>query len=171
MLPTPHYAATESDPQWLRYAAQFHGHLGPWATAGVRLGAAGRLAIAAQGHFDVKVTCGGPFDRPPRSCFLDGLQVATGATLGKRNLHWKREEAITVRVENTPRGKIATVRPTPGLLELLVSIRSPVAPDQHREDATADHRNRQTAESIARRIATMPTAKLCELQVEAAARP
>jgi hypothetical protein len=61
MLPTPHYSPGQEDPAWLKYAAQFHGHLGPWATAGTRLGIAGRRAVDARGYFDVKVTCEGPF--------------------------------------------------------------------------------------------------------------
>jgi len=97
-LPKPDYAKDASDPDWLAYAAQFHGHLGPWAAAGLRLGVAGRRAAAAEGYFDVKVVAEGPFVKPPRSCFLDGLQVATGATWGKRNIEWSESDAILVRV-------------------------------------------------------------------------
>ena len=45
----------------------------------------GLRAVEAKGYFDVEVTCEGPLAKPPQSCFLDGVQVATGATLGKRN--------------------------------------------------------------------------------------
>jgi len=87
-LPSPRYEPDASDPAWLSSAAQFHGHLGPWATAGLRAGVAGRRAIEADGYFDLLVVTVGPFVKPPRSCFLDGLQVSTGATLGKWNLKW-----------------------------------------------------------------------------------
>ena len=82
-LPKPDCTRDASDPDWLAYAAQFHGHLGPWATAGLRLGVAGRRAVGAEGYFDVNVVVEGPFVKPPRSCLLDGVQVATGATWGK----------------------------------------------------------------------------------------
>jgi len=123
MLPRPHYERLDSDPPWLAYAAQFHGHLGPWATAGTRLGMAGLRNVGAKGHFDIEVTCEGPFVKPPKSCFLDGLQVATGATLGKRNLLLRRADPIVIRVKNTRTGARAEVRPTPKLLELLGSFK------------------------------------------------
>ena len=104
-LPQPHYQRLDSDPAWLAYAAQFHGRLGPWATAGTRLGMAGLREVEAQDYFDVRVTCEGPFAKPPQSCFLDGLQVATGATFGKRNLSWVKADEIVVRVKNTKTGR------------------------------------------------------------------
>jgi len=85
-LPTPHYQPDPSDPPWLVDAVQFHGHLGPWAVAGLRAGTAARQAVQAEGYFDLDVTVEGPLVKPPHSCFLDGVQVSTGATLGKRNL-------------------------------------------------------------------------------------
>ena len=51
-LPKPDYERLDSDPEWLAYAAQFHGHLGPWATAGTRLGMAGVREVGATGYFD-----------------------------------------------------------------------------------------------------------------------
>jgi hypothetical protein len=101
VLPTPHYHEKEADPHWLSYAAQFHGHLGPWAAAGARLGMAGRQAVTAHGYFDVDIVCEGPFTKPPKACFLDGLQVATGATMGKRNLTWEAKDEIAVYVETS----------------------------------------------------------------------
>ena len=160
-LPEPEYEPQPSDPAWLAYAAQFHGHLGPWATAGTRLGMAGLREVGAKGYFDVEVTCEGPFTKPPKSCFLDGLQVATGATLGKRNLHWAKtpNERIVVRVKNTRTGVEAQVRPTAKLLELLASF-TPRAKVGAGKQSTEDQEERRHAdhlvEAIARRIAAMP---------------
>lgn len=153
-LPKPDYERLDSDPQWLAYAAQFHGHLGPWATAGTRLGMAGVREVGARGYFDVEVVCEGPFAKPPKSCFLDGLQVATGATLGKRNLHWagKSTDALVVRVRNTRTGARAEIRPTERLLEMLGTLEPRVktaeaaGPAEH-----ADH----AVEDLARAIAAM----------------
>jgi len=143
-LPQPHYEPVTEDPAWLRFAAQFHGHLGPWAAAGTRLGAAAREAADAPGYFNLEVTCLGPFEAPPRSCLLDGVQVATGATWGKRNLHWQPADRIAVRLRNTRSGKTVVVRPTERLLALLGSF-EPRAKSASGVPATkADNRNENT---------------------------
>jgi formylmethanofuran dehydrogenase subunit E len=80
---------------------------------------AGLRAIEAQGYFDVEVVCEGPFARPPQACLLDGLQVATGATWGKRTLQWVQADRVAVRFKNTRTGKTAEVRPTPALMDLM----------------------------------------------------
>jgi formylmethanofuran dehydrogenase subunit E len=157
-LPKPDYQRDASDPAWLAYAVQFHGHLGPWAMAGTRAGMCGRHAVKADGYFDVEVTVEGPFVKPPHSCFLDGLQVSTGATLGKRNLKWVKAEKIVVRVRNTRTGKVAEVRPTPALMKLVTSFK----PHPRASAATAardqgDHqREEHLQEAIARQIARLP---------------
>lgn len=163
-LPEPHYHRSDSDPAWLAYAAQFHGHLGPWATAGARLGMAGLREVQAKGYFDVRVICEGPFVKPPKSCFLDGLQVATGATLGKRNLSWVKAHAIMVHVENTQTGRQVKVCPTPKLLEVLSSFKLHPKGDHAR---AADGDNRRDAdhvlETFARKIVAMPDREILTL--------
>ena len=121
-LPHPDFTPDPSDPPWLATAAQFHGHLGPWAAAGLRLGMAARDAVGAEGYFDVEVEVFGPLDAPPRSCLIDGVQVATGATLGKRNIRWTQADALAVRVKNTRTGAVAVAHPTARLTELLGSF-------------------------------------------------
>ena len=159
-LPQPHYERLGSDPDWLAYAAQFHGHLGPWATAGTRLGMAGLREVGAKGYFDVEVICEGPFLKPPKSCFLDGLQVATGATLGKRNLYCGRTptDEIVVRLRNTQTGALAEVRPTAKLVEMLGSFQPRVkaAGAKHVGQNTQDDRDADHAvEALAREIAAL----------------
>ena len=44
--------------------------------------------------------------------FLDGVQVATGATLGKRTVEWVQADRLAVRIKNTRTGKTAVLRPT-----------------------------------------------------------
>lgn len=163
-LPKPHYHQSPKDPPWLVQAVRFHGHLGPMAVAGVRFGMMGLRAVEAGGFFDVEVTCEGPFAKPPQSCFLDGLQVGTGATLGKRSLHWTPANATRVRVKNTRTGKVAEVRPSSALLELLASMESSPkqgnANDQdHRHDADSP------VEAIARKIAAMPDSRIATVEM------
>ena len=119
LLPLPHYQPQAGDPAWLPLLVQLHGHLGPWVVLGFRLGAAGRQALGAEGYFDLEVVATGPFDRPPAACFLDGLQLATGATWGKRNVCWQPGEEISVRVTHRITGKQVLVRPRKEVVEAL----------------------------------------------------
>lgn len=166
-FPTPHYTAAPDDPAWLTASVQLHGHLGPWAVAGVRLGSAARRAAGAEGYFDLRVMCIGPFETTPNSCFLDGLQLGTGATLGKRNLTWVQGERIAVEVENTRTGAKAVVRPSDELLGLLMDMSGQVAAARQQDQrAEADNHGHlhdaETAavEAIARQVARLPDDRL-----------
>ena len=150
MLPQPDYHQDPNDPGWLSTAARFHGHLGPWAVVGIRLGAAGRQAVEAQGYFDIEVVCEGPFSKPPKRCFLDGVQVATGATWGKGNVRWVKSSEVAVSVTNTRTGRRATARPNRSVLKMLAAIKP-------KSGAKPDHEH---LEKLARKIANMPTADL-----------
>ena len=79
--------------------AAFHGHLGPYAVLGARVGAYALQRLGAGKYFGMEawITCAGA---PPESCFLDGIQVATGCTLGKQNIHHEVGEGIRVRAVN-----------------------------------------------------------------------
>jgi len=150
-LPQPHYHRQPSDPAWLVNVVQFHGHLGPSVVAGARMGMIGLRAVEAKGYFDVEVTCEGPLAKPPQSCFLDGVQVTTGATLGKRTLRWIQADQLTMRIKNTRTGKIAVLRPTPDLIELLASFKP-----QPKAGADHGHEDEEQLEASARKIAGMP---------------
>ncbi len=119
VLPEPDYQPHADDPDWLQRAAQFHGHLGPWVIIGVRAGLAGRQAVGARGYFDLTVECQMPFKKPPQTCMLDGLQVATGATYGKRNLMLKEAEQLCVVVTNVETNASVRIRLTDRLLALV----------------------------------------------------
>ena len=66
-------------------ATAFHGHLGPFLVIGLRMGLLAKRHLGFDGHFDVKVKAFTGTE-PPISCVVDGLQVATGASLGKGNI-------------------------------------------------------------------------------------
>jgi formylmethanofuran dehydrogenase subunit E len=164
-LPTPHYQRQASDPQWMADVVQFHGHLGPAVIAGARVGMAGLRAVDAKGFFDIDVTCEGPMVKPPQSCFLDGLQVATGATLGKRSLHWVEADQIIVRFKNTKTGKTADLLLTPALVDLVPTLaRKPKGEKDHDHAADKQAADKQAAEerseAISRQIAAMPAKEL-----------
>jgi formylmethanofuran dehydrogenase subunit E len=143
-LPPPRYQPKPSDPAWLAPVVQLHGHLGPWVVAGARLGMAGARAVEAKGHFDVQVTCEGPFEKPPRSCFLDGVQLGTGATLGKRTLAVVDGKQIVVKVRNLHSGKTVEVRPTRRLINIIEPLKGTAGPSV------------EQVEQLARDIAAMP---------------
>jgi len=164
-LPKPDYRRDASDPDWLVQAVQFHGHLGPWATAGLRAGMCARRAVGAEGYFDLEVTVEGPLVKPPQSCFLDGVQVSTGATWGKRNLKWIEANQIVVRVTNIRTGKVAEVRPTPTLIRLVTSFKPrpktvAAAEVQGQDEQLSEDRQ---AETVARQVARLPEKEILDV--------
>lgn len=64
---------------------RFHGHVGPYVVAGVRAGEGALERLGARPHFGVEAIVMAP-DAPPPSCFIDGVQLSTGCTMGKRNI-------------------------------------------------------------------------------------
>jgi len=68
----------------LTQAGRFHGHIGPFLAIGLRMGFAANEALGRapmQTGARVRVE-----PRPPRSCVIDGIQIASGCTMGKRNI-------------------------------------------------------------------------------------
>jgi formylmethanofuran dehydrogenase subunit E len=159
-LPTPHYRQQASDPEWLKVVVQFHGHLGPAVIAGARVGMAGLRAVNAKGYFDIDVTCEGPMANPPQSCFLDGLQIATGATLGKRSLRWTQSQQVTVRFRNTKTGKTADLSLTPTMLDLLPAFAPKAKSEPANDDNAHMHAAEDRLEAISRQIAAMSEKEL-----------
>jgi formylmethanofuran dehydrogenase subunit E len=64
--------------------AAFHGHLGPYIVLGYRIGKYIRNTFCDDPfQMSVRVHCSGV---PPQSCIIDGIQLSSGCTLGKRNI-------------------------------------------------------------------------------------
>jgi formylmethanofuran dehydrogenase subunit E len=97
------------DGRELEVAKAFHGHLGPFLVLGLRLGKFALSALRARKHFGIKVTVHCP-PQPPPSCMVDGLQVSTGATYGKRNIELIPSDEIVVRFVNTDTNEHLTLR-------------------------------------------------------------
>lgn len=66
-------------------AIEFHGHLGPYLICGVRMGLLALRLVSSRGYTGLTVTAETGVT-PPVSCLVDGLQIATGCTLGKGNI-------------------------------------------------------------------------------------
>jgi formylmethanofuran dehydrogenase subunit E len=156
-LPSPRYRPKAFDPPWLAMVVQLHGHLGPWVVAGARLGMAGAKAVEAKGHFDVEVTCEGPFEKPPRSCYLDGVQLGAGATLGKRTIHPVDAKKVVLKVRNLRTGKSVEVRPSRKLMDILDP------PEEQNGKSGSKPPSEEEVERMARDIATMADADLLSI--------
>ncbi|MGD9140464.1 MAG: formylmethanofuran dehydrogenase subunit E family protein [bacterium] len=68
----------------LTQAGRFHGHIGPFLAIGLRMGfianeVLGRTPMQTRAVVTVR-------PETPRSCVVDGIQVSSGCTMGKRNI-------------------------------------------------------------------------------------
>ena len=79
----------------LQQAINFHGHLGPYLVLGLKMGQVALKKIKAKKYFGINVSVGG-VNCKPKSCLIDGLQLATGATFGKGNI--RKAGGITIEV-------------------------------------------------------------------------
>ena len=72
--------------------AAFHGHLGPYLVLGYRIGRYARNYVCSDPfHLSVEVQCSGT---PPQSCIVDGIQLGSGCTYGKRNIEIKVGQSV-----------------------------------------------------------------------------
>ncbi|MFH0790636.1 MAG: formylmethanofuran dehydrogenase subunit E family protein [Candidatus Omnitrophota bacterium] len=80
----------------LNEAIKFHGHLGPYLVLGVLAGELALNKLKCEKYFGLDVNVQG-VDKKPKSCFIDGLQLSTGATYGKGNI--KKSAGRKIKVE------------------------------------------------------------------------
>ena len=92
----------------LEQAARFHGHLGPFLVLGLK---AGLRAVEILGWKPLKMRATIILVRKiPYTCFLDGVQFATGCTLGKGNIEVLEGEGIRALFSLEGRGIELKVR-------------------------------------------------------------
>jgi len=97
----------------LEAAKAFHGHLGPNLVIGIKMGNHAMARLAARPHFGLRVEVECP-PCPPVSCVMDGLQLATGCTMGKANLALRPADlGIVTRFTNTDTGESLTLKVDP----------------------------------------------------------
>jgi formylmethanofuran dehydrogenase subunit E len=63
-----------------------HGHLGPFLVAGIRMGLLALRLLNSSGYFGLSAESEAG-RTPPLSCLNDGVQIGSGCTAGKGNLH------------------------------------------------------------------------------------
>lgn len=69
----------------IEQGVHFHGHLGPFLVAGIRMGLLALEVLSSQGYFDIQAESE-TGTGPPLSCLTDGAQIGSGCTLGKGNI-------------------------------------------------------------------------------------
>jgi formylmethanofuran dehydrogenase subunit E len=89
--------------------AAFHGHLGPFIVLGYRIGKYAKEQFCNDPFkLSASIYCAG---KPPESCIVDGVQLGSGCTLGKRNIEIVVSQEI--KCVFSANGKILTVTPQP----------------------------------------------------------
>jgi formylmethanofuran dehydrogenase subunit E len=63
---------------------KFHGHLGPYAVIGYKMGVIAKQKLGSDPFsIEAMIWTG---TKPPLSCIIDGIQISSGCTLGKGNI-------------------------------------------------------------------------------------
>ncbi|MBU0755194.1 MAG: formylmethanofuran dehydrogenase subunit E family protein, partial [Planctomycetes bacterium] len=99
----------------------FHGHLGPYVVLGFRMGALALRKLGAEGHFDVSAEVHSML-QPPCSCIIDGIQLGSGCTLGKRNIQVLGFEGPAYAVFTGQDGAKVVVRLKPDIPDLVTAL-------------------------------------------------
>lgn len=128
-------------------AAEFHGHLGPFLVIGVRMGLLAKRALKSKGFKDLHVVVNAG-NTPPLSCVVDGIQVATGCTLGKGNISVRNLSKISA-VFHSKRQAIG--------LKMKANIFQSIKEELLEGDP-------EKMEETARTICSMPDAKLFSIE-------
>ncbi len=88
----------------LNTAVRFHGHLGPYLVLGMLAGECALKKLGCKKYFGLEVTVFGANQRP-QSCLIDGLQLSTGATYGKGNIHKRSAKNIKIVIFDRKKNK------------------------------------------------------------------
>jgi formylmethanofuran dehydrogenase subunit E len=86
---------------------QFHGHIGPYVVLGYRMGKYAKLRLTEIERITVQID-----QRPPISCIIDGLQMATGCTLGKNKIRLLKDKKFKKAVFYSKSKKIRIILTT-----------------------------------------------------------
>jgi len=106
----------------LKDAVRFHGHLGPYLVLGLLAGELALKKLKTKKYFNLEVNVRGA-DKKPKSCLIDGLQLSTGATYGKGNIHKYKAKAIKITIRNRTNNQQAAVLLDKQLIKELESLK------------------------------------------------
>lgn len=130
--------ADETDAR-LDAVAQIHGDAGAWAVAGYRMGEHALKTLGLKrGTFGLTVEHQSPKE-VRYSCIADGVQAATGASLGRLQLSWKEAKAaalVTVFTDKAS-GKSVKLKPTAAFMKKYMEVPREKAREAGREAMVA----------------------------------
>ena len=104
----------------LREAEKFHGHIGVFLVLGLKAGLCANEILGKdvfEIHARIETT-----SKPPRSCFLDGIQLTTGCTMGKGNIELRDGDSLSAAFTKNNRQLTLCIKPA--LLEEYSGITS-----------------------------------------------
>ncbi len=87
-------------PEELQALQRFHGHLGIYVTLGLRMGGIGKRTLG--GYKGLRATVR-TLPKPPMMCVVDGVQFASGCTMGKGNITVEAADEPAVSFEKEGR--------------------------------------------------------------------
>ncbi|MEW6100851.1 MAG: formylmethanofuran dehydrogenase subunit E family protein [Candidatus Omnitrophota bacterium] len=131
----------------LKKAVDFHGHLGPYLVLGMLMGDLAVRKLRCKRYFGIEVMVRGVAAKP-MSCLIDGIQISTGCTYGKGNIHKFSGEKITALFRNVNNNKKVGIALNSALIQRLNSLTS------HKE-----------SELFARKIFKENTGNLFEIRI------
>jgi len=102
----------------LNEGVRFHGHLGPYLILGIRAGECALKRLRCKKYFGINVKVWGAHKKP-KSCLVDGLQLSTGATLGKGNIAKCNGSKIKMEFTDVLKGKKVSLEFKEGLAKRL----------------------------------------------------
>jgi formylmethanofuran dehydrogenase subunit E len=91
----------------LRRIEEFHGHVGPYAVLGYKMGVIANQNLG-QGPFGKNVIIYTGVD-PPYSCLIDGIQLSSSCTFGKGSIKIVKSNCIKAEFFNKQNKKIIVV--------------------------------------------------------------
>jgi len=91
----------------LRRIEEFHGHVGPYAVLGYKMGVIANQNLG-QGPFGKNVIIYTGVD-PPYSCLIDGIQLSSSCTFGKGSIKIVKSNSIKAEFFNKQNKKIIVV--------------------------------------------------------------
>ena len=124
LVPWSLNASGPSDAAALAKVAAVHGAAGPFAVIGYRMGERALSILGASyGSFDLDVIHRTPLE-VQYSCVADGVQAATGVSVGKLNLHLEKStvEHMETVVRNRKTGKEVVFRLKPEAISRFLNV-------------------------------------------------
>ena len=91
----------------LKRIEQFHGHIGPYAIIGYKMGKIANQHLGEAPFSKHAIVCTGT--SPPISCIIDGIQLSSGCTLGTGKITVRNEGIPKARFTNNERRSIEII--------------------------------------------------------------